>query len=185
LGRGTEVRRDFGPGTLPAPIAIFNDRATWEKIPFLSAPETLRDAKSLAKLATDPEKMNRLVDVLEMHLGHDIAFAVERGKIRCNEPETDSAQIDLRMIEPHLSATLTKEYLAQTLDPHMKTLNDALNDFLNDVDINQINRVIYVGGSSLLAGVERTMRSALPTAQHDHSDVFTAVVRGLAIAAAN
>ncbi len=184
LGRGTEVRRDFGPGSLPAPIAVFNDLATWEKIPFLYAPETLRDAKTLAKLAIEPEKMNRLVDVLELRLGHDIAFAVERGKIRCNEPDLESAQIDLRMIEPYLNSELTKDQLLQTLDPHMKTLNDALNDFLSGVDAGDISQVIYVGGSSLLAGVESTLRGILPDANHDHSDVFTAVVRGLAIAAA-
>ena len=185
LGRGTQVRRDFGQGTLPAPIAVFNDLATWEKIPFLYAPETVRDAKALAKLAIEPEKMGRLVEVLEMRLGHEMAFSVERGKIRTNDPDTDSAQIDLRMIEPHLNAALTKAQLEATLAPHMVALDAAMKTILSGTDPSRITRVIYVGGSSLLAGVETTMRKILPDSKHDHTDVFTAIVRGLAIASAS
>ena len=185
LGRGTEVRRDFGPGTLSAPIALFNDLATWEKIPFLYAPETIRDAKALAKLAVEPEKMSRLVDVLELRLGHEIAFSVERGKIRANDPECNSAQIDLRVIEKDLVTALTKNDLKHSLRTHMVELETALNGFLLGTDPAKINRVIYVGGSSLLAGVEATFRKVIPDASHDHSDVFTAVIRGLAMAARN
>ncbi len=35
FGKGAEIRNEMGAGTLTAPNAIFNDLATWEKIPFL------------------------------------------------------------------------------------------------------------------------------------------------------
>jgi hypothetical chaperone protein len=182
LGRGSQIKREFGTGTLPAPIAIFNDLATWEKIPFLYAPESLRDARGLLKLATEPDKLQRLETVLEMHLGHELAFAVERGKITCNDPGTDAANIDMRMIEPHLRALLTKPEMQATLTPHMQELEDALRHTLTlaNCSPDHIDRVIYVGGSSLLGGIETTIRKTLPNASHDYSDVFTAVISGLA-----
>ena len=33
LGKGTQLRKMMGPGSSPVPNAIFNDLATWEKIP--------------------------------------------------------------------------------------------------------------------------------------------------------
>jgi hypothetical chaperone protein len=182
LGRNSQIKREFGQGTLPAPIAIFNDLATWEKIPFLYAPETLRDARNLAKLAAEPDKLKRLETVLEMHLGHELAFAVERGKITCNAPDTDEATIDMRMVEPALRATLSKQQMRETLSAHMQKLADALADTLALADLNpkDVSRVTYVGGSSLLGGIEETIRKTLPDASHDYKDVFTAVISGLA-----
>lgn len=186
LGRGSQIKREFGAGTLDAPIAIFNDLATWEKIPFLYAPETLRDVRNLLKLAVEPDKLSHLETVLDLHLGHELAFSVERGKIICNEPDTDAATIDMRMIAPGLRAPLPKPAMEATLSPHMADLDAALAHTLQLADLqpDRISRVIYVGGSSLLGGIEATIRQTLPNARHDYSDVFTAVISGLARAAA-
>jgi len=47
-----------------------------------------------------------------------------------------------------------------------------------------VGRVILVGGSSLLMAVDQAVRAAVPEASVERSDVFTAVVRGLALAGA-
>ena len=47
---------------------------------------------------------------------------------------------------------------------------------------DQVDRVIFVGGSSLIGVVDRLMRSMFQRAAFEHSDVFSAVVDGLAIA---
>lgn len=47
----------------------------------------------------------------------------------------------------------------------------------------RVDRVIYVGGSSLMSFVTNTMKGTFPEAQHEFSEVFTAVADGLAIAA--
>ena len=94
LGLGGELRREMGPGLLPVPKAIYADLATWAKIPFLYAPATRREAALMARLATDPARMERLVRVLEEELGHELAFAVERGKIAANEDAARGAHRD-------------------------------------------------------------------------------------------
>lgn len=186
LGRGSDIRREFGPGLLPAPIALFNDLATWEKIPFLYTSETMRDVAHLRKRAIEPDRFKRLVTVLELHLGHELAFAVERGKISCNAADTDQAMIDLRMIEPGLNALLSKSDMQATLATHMTDLQAALTETLNLASVNpdEIVQVTYVGGSSLLGGIEATIRQVLPDTKHNHQDVFTAVISGLARATA-
>lgn len=80
LGKGTRLRKVLGPGLSPVPNAIFNDLATWEKIPFLYSAKTRGLATQMHKLALQPERLARLVTVLEEELGHDLAFAVEAGQ---------------------------------------------------------------------------------------------------------
>ncbi|WP_299047039.1 Hsp70 family protein [uncultured Tateyamaria sp.] len=184
FGAGTLIRNAIGPGTLPAPKAIFNDLATWEKIPFLYTAKTRRMARDMAQLAAEPDKMRRLDTVLENELGHDVAFAVEQGKIDANSGRTD-AVIRLDQVSPGLSAALPAGALRGILDPHANALQAGISETLEMAGIaaGGIDQVIYVGGSSLMSMVTDTMNDAFPQARHSFSEVFTTVADGLALAA--
>ncbi len=183
LGRGTQLRKAIGPGLSPMPNAIFTDLATWEKIPFLYTAKTRRAVADLAKMADTPDRVARLVTVLEDELGHDIAFAVEAGKIAAN---TGVGAIDLREVEKDLSVALSKADLTKTLQPFAGALRDCAQETLAraGVEVGRVDRVIYVGGSSLMTLVSDTMADLLPDAEHTFTEVFTAVTDGLALAAA-
>ncbi|MEO0916012.1 MAG: Hsp70 family protein, partial [Pseudomonadota bacterium] len=118
LGRGAPVRNELGDGQHIAPNAIYNDLATWQKIPFVYTPENRRMAADYAKLGVNPDLFARLQTVLQMELGHDIAFAVEDGKIGLNAPDIAQTSIDLDLIAPALAADLTKDAMAAILKDH-------------------------------------------------------------------
>lgn len=185
LGKGTELHKLFGSGTSPVPVDIFNDLATWEKIPFLYTPQNRRMAKEMARMSCEPEKLQRLVTVLENELGHDLAFAVERGKIAANMRREQSV-IALDHIGMGLSSPLSSETLAFVLASHANKLRDGAKYTvtLAGLDTDQIVRVIYVGGSSLMSIVSDTLSEQFPDARHSFSEVFTAVTHGLAVASA-
>ncbi len=185
LGKGTQLRKAIGPGTSPTPIAIFNDLATWEKIPFLYTAQNRRMVSEMVRLSEEPEKLNRLSEVLENELGHELAFAVERGKIAANSGNEQSV-ISLNQIQRNLSAPLPANALAQILAPHAQALKSGAQETLNIADLrsNQVDRVIYVGGSSLMSMVTETMKTQFPNAEHSFTEVFTAVTDGLALASA-
>lgn len=184
LGKGTQLRNAMGPGSFGAPNAIFNDLATWEKIPFLYTAQTRRNVEDMLRQSEAPEKFQRLADVLQDELGHDIAFAVEQGKIAANKNES-LAQIVLDEVERGLQVPLPSSDLTTILAPYAQQLSQGVHDTLHMAALSsaQVDRVIYVGGSSLLTVVSDTVRSQLPHAQHSFSEVFTAVTDGLAIAA--
>ncbi|MBK4217880.1 Hsp70 family protein [Paracoccus caeni] len=184
LGKGTELRKTMGPGSSPAPNAIFNDLATWEKISFLYTPQNRRLVAEMVRLAQEPVKMARLARVLEDELGHDLSFAVERGKIAANAG-ADKASILLDDIEPGLAIPLSAEALADSLARHAEALAEGARETLKiaGLDITRVETVVYVGGSSLMSMVSNTMREQFPHAVHSFSEVFTAVADGLAIAA--
>lgn len=185
LGRGAEVRNAIGDGRHIAPNVIFNDLATWQKIPFVYTAENRRMAADFAKLGIDPALFNRLKTVLEMELGHDIAFAVEAGKIRLNQPDLASAAIDLRVIEPTLRTQLTQSTMENVLAHHANQIKACAAETLNTagVSASMISKIVLVGGSSLLQVVEDVMTPMFPNAALERTEAFTAVADGLAIAA--
>ena len=181
LGRGGDVRNAIGPGTTTAPNAIFNDLATWEKIAFLYTPETRRLVADLAKMGVDQTAFGRLEEVIAMELGHDIAFAVEAGKIAANDGQ---GVIDLTALERGLTVPLTRQALGDTLSDLTAQIRDAAWETLSDTAPRDVAAVVYVGGSSLMGTVTQAMTDLFPQARQVRAQAFTAVSDGLAIAAA-
>lgn len=184
LGLGGQLRRQMGPGLLPVPRAPYVDLATWAKIPFLYTGETRRAVADMARLAVDPVRLGRFATVLEMELGHELAFSVERGKIAANSG-VGNGQIEMGFIEPGLAAPLTRDALDAALTENRSLLRAAMSGTLAHADVtpDRIGRVILVGGSSLMRFVADEIAALCPGAELLYSDAFTAVVDGLALAA--
>jgi len=184
LGKGTKLRKVLGAGSTLTPNAIFHDLATWEKIAFLYTPQSRRMANEMVWLALQPEKLARLAKVLEEELGHDLSFAVERGKIAANGG-AERASILLDRIEPGLALPLSADALTEILARHADTLAQGARETLRiaGLDAAHVEKVVYVGGSSLTSLVSQTMKTQFPKAGYSFSEVFTAVADGLAIAA--
>jgi hypothetical chaperone protein len=185
LGRGAEIGNAIGNGRHVAPNAIYNDLATWQKIPFVYTPENRRMAAGFAKQGVDPALFARLQTVLDMELGHDIAFAVEAAKIRLNAPDTDQTGIDLRFIAADLWAPTTKPAMATALAAQTAAISACAAETLAMAGLTpaRIAKIVFVGGSSLLQAVETSMTALFPQAALERGEAFTAVVDGLALAA--
>ena len=189
LGKGSALRKDFGPGTLTAPNAIFQDVATWEKIPFLYNAKTRRMVAELKQQSLEPGKMQRLLTLLELELGHDLAFAVEAGKIAANaaakDDETASVQVDLGFIESNFEASFSSQAMQVSLAENVEAIKVCARGTVEAAGLSQgrVEHIVFVGGSSLMGAVSSAVEQAFPTAQPIYSEVFTAVADGLAIAA--
>ncbi|UWR26636.1 Hsp70 family protein [Sulfitobacter sp. S223] len=183
LGRGSEIRHAFGNETHTAPSTIFNDLATWQKIQFLYAPDSRRLAKDLLQYAVEPEKFERLTSVLEDELGHDIAFAVEAGKIGANTSGT--GKIDLGVVERKLTAELTDARLEALLSGMTGEMATAARATVAQAGVapEAVTHLVFVGGSSLMRVTQATLSGAFEQAQVHHGSALTAIVDGLGLAA--
>ncbi|MEQ6249297.1 Hsp70 family protein [Sulfitobacter sp. HNIBRBA3233] len=182
LGRGGQVRHAFGDKTHIAPAAIFNDLANWAKIPFLYNPDTRRLAKDLARNGAEGAGFDRLLGVLEDELGHDVAFAVEAGKIAANA--AGEGRIDLAEVERGLAVPVTFSMVSDTLDALTAQIGEAALETLAGAGKtpDAVGHVIFVGGSSLMGTVQTAISRVLPAAQVHRGAALTAIVDGLAIA---
>ncbi len=183
LGRGSAIRHAFGNETHVAPTTIFNDLATWQKIPFLYAPESRRLAKDLAQYAVEPEKFARLVSVLGDELGHDIAFAVEAGKIGANNSGTGA--VDLGVIERGLGVPLDGTAVESLLSPMTQEMALAALKTVEQAGVtpDDVTHLVFVGGSSLMQVTRSALSAVFPQAAIHHGAALTAIVDGLSLAA--
>ena len=184
LGLNGQLRREMGSGLLPVPRGVYLDLATWAKIPFLYTPETRALVAGMVKLAVKPRLMRRLARVLTAELGHDLAFAVERGKIAANAG--DAALIDMARVEAGLAVPITAASSDKALARFRGTLAEAAKHTcdLAGLTPDQVRTVILVGGSSLMGLVAQQALAQFPNAALRNSEPFTAVVDGLALASA-
>ncbi|SDW45168.1 hypothetical chaperone protein [Albimonas donghaensis] len=188
LGLGGELRRTFGKGLLPVPNDLFAEMSTWAKIPFLYTPETLREVQEMVREAVEPERLSRFAKVIDNQLGHELAFAVEAGKIAANvpagSPEAAAARIDMSPIERGLFAPISPASMDASLSEFRAGLREAMQETLRlaDLPASGIGSVVLVGGSSLMGLVSEEAVAVCPEARLSRSDAFSSVVDGLAIA---
>ena len=183
LGKGTPLRRVFGSGTASAPVALYNDLATWEKIPFMYTPETLRIAKDLERHAMDRAPFMRLVDVLEYELAHELSMLAEKSKIATNQ-SNEACRVDLGLLEKGAEIVITPDDLDKMMANQHARIITAVKETLTLATCKpgEITDVIFVGGSSLMGFVVDALTETFPKAEFHTSAVFTAVVDGLALA---
>ena len=184
FGKGSGIRNEMGGGVLSAPNALFQDLATWEKIPFMYSTEARRMVKNMHHLAVDKPLFARLESVLEHELAHEMAFAVERGKILANKGLSGNSMVALGFVEPGFEIGLSKDDLTRSLSAHAQKIQDCATETLAlaGLPASSVDTVIFVGGSSLMSVVEAAMVDIFPSANLKYADAFTAIVDGLAIA---
>lgn len=187
FGRGGRIGREMGPGDFAAPNWVFNELATWQNIPFLYSGKTKQEVAHLTRLAVEKKPMQRLASILENELGHDVAFAVEHGKITANRGDTDRAAIRLDVVEAGLNAMIGRADLSNSLSGHAEKIRlSALETLgLSNLQNDDVERVIFVGGSSLMSVVEHAMAGLFPNATMEYGDAFTAIIDGLTTATAD
>ncbi|MEO0937454.1 MAG: Hsp70 family protein [Pseudomonadota bacterium] len=183
FGMGSRIRHVFGAETHLAPNAVFSDLATWQKIPFLYDGATRRSAQELAQSAVKPARFARLVRVLEDEIGHDVAFAVEAGKIAANGAA--AARIDLSVVERGLEEPLDATHLRAGLGDTAGRIADAAEAACAAAHVapGAVQKLIYVGGTSLMRVVSDAVEGRFPGADAHRGAALTGVAAGLALAA--
>ncbi len=187
MGRGTQIKHAFGKETHLAPNGIFADLATWQKIPFLYAPDTRNAAKDLLQYAMEPHKLKRLSRVLEDERGHDLAFAVEAAKIALNSKPLASVDIRLDAMEKGFQAPLYALALAHTLQDSAMKIADMASTCTAHAGLTNedVTHLVFVGGSSLMQVVQGAVTGAFPKAKPHHGAALTGIIEGLVQATAD
>lgn len=184
FGLGGELERTLGEGRLPVPKAVYVDLSAWAMIPFLYTAETRRMVEDLVAHAVDRPRMERLRTVLRDELGHDVAFAVERGKITANGGAR--GEIALGLVEAGLAVPVTEGSMNAVLAEAREVLTRAVYDTLALAGTapGSVDHVVLVGGSSLMRIVSDVVGQVCPGVRVSRGEAFTAVVDGLALATA-
>ena len=181
LGMASKLRHK----NLEPPVWWFHDLATWQRINFMYDPAVARDIRRVRRDALEPEKLDRLLRVIEGRKGHALLTAVEQAKISLSD--ADAATLHLLELIGISDTAITRPQLEDAIGEAVVKVTGRLRSTLQSAGVaaNAIDAVFLTGGSSKLPLLRSQVRSIFPDATIIEGDAFGSVARGLTIDAHN
>jgi hypothetical chaperone protein len=183
LGHGSRMRALTSDAVLPVPAGYFLDLATWQKIHFCYTRAIRREVGDVQRLALEPEKIGRLLTVLDRQLGHQLATEVERAKIRLSD--RDETVLAVPELDDLPEIAVTRPSLARSFAAPLARVGETARETiaLGGLAPARIDHLVLTGGSTLLPDMRRILTDVAPAARIVSCDPFTAVAAGLTKAA--
>ncbi len=177
LGYGTPMKRQG----LDVPSSYFHDLASWHSINRLYEPKVLREIREVRREACAPERLDRLMQVIEERRGHALAGAVEAAKIAlAAEPGT---HIPLGWMESNFALSLSQPELAEVTSLLAVRIAARIDSLLKQAGLkhSDVDALFLTGGSTRLAHVRGAIIQAVGDARVVEGDTFGSVGVGLTI----
>jgi hypothetical chaperone protein len=180
LGLHSPLRRKG----LDAPSWYFSDLATWHRINFLYDQKVLTEVRGVLRDSAEPEKIERLLRVLEQRKGHDLLADVEAAKIELSN--ADRARLDLDDGIADISLEITRRQLDRAVADSLRRIRLRIEDVLRIAGLSHeaVSAVFLTGGGTRMPSVRNCIAAAMPTARLIAGDAFGSVATGLALDAA-
>ncbi|QCG98600.1 Hsp70 family protein [Azospirillum sp. TSA2s] len=179
LGFGSAMKR----AGLLAPRSIYFDLATWAKINFLYTAKAMAELERLQRDSAEPEKIERLIGVVEHRQGHALAMAVERTKIALSDHEATELALDWG--DGDLALAVDRDALNRATGLLAARIGLRIRDCLADAGVtaDRIDAVFLTGGSTLLPQVRAAILAEAPGARVVEGNIFGSVGLGLTVEA--
>jgi hypothetical chaperone protein len=177
LGLGTSTK----DGKRRLPVWYWNDLATWHRINLLYDPKVANGLRTLQKEAAEPEKLTRLLALLDARAGHRLAGACEAAKIALTE--ADLARIRLKEIGLDLDEPVTREGFEAVVAELVAGIAGSLGEALSVAGVapEAVDTLLLTGGSTQVPVVRRRVKAMFPNARVVDADAFGSVGLGLAL----
>ncbi|ALT79114.1 Hsp70 family protein [Paucibacter sp. KCTC 42545] len=188
------ILREFGyrshgperPGS-PArevPSGVYFDLATWHLINTVYSPGRVAELRSMRSFYGNVQHHQRLMTVVEDHLGHELAARAEGAKIAVSGG--GDTVIDLGIVENGLQIELSETVAVAALDADINRIVQCGRETVAMAGLKpeQINALYFTGGSTGLRLLAERIAADYPQATLVRGDRFASVATGLGLHAA-
>ena len=168
---------------LPVPPGWFTGFARWHQLSLMRAPKTLRDIAEVARTAEHPDRLRRLIRLIEDEAGYALYRAVSEAKTalsRAEETVLRFAHADFA-IEARIERAMFENWIA----PELARIASAMDAALADAGLapKGVDRVFLTGGTSLVPAVRRLFEERFGPHRVVAGGEFVSVAEGLALIA--
>ena len=168
---------------LNMPGTYYYDLATWHKIHLLYDKRTQLELKNFRLQASSRQRLDRLIELLSLRKGHQLASMVEQAKIELSS--SADTQIDLAsLLNEHNDiehCAITQKQLQDSLQRDVGKIFSTLQETLTQAGLTHqsIDTVFTTGGSTALPMIQACIDKAFPDAQQIAGDLYNSVGSGL------
>jgi hypothetical chaperone protein len=179
LGKGTRYRVELG-GEAPVPSWIYNSLRRWHQLSLLKSPQTTQLLERIAAGALAPEKISRLLHVVEDDLGLPLHTSIEASKLALSRAER--AAFEFARPGVRISDEIARAAFDGWIEPELDAIDGAIGEALAAAGVTEkeIDRVFATGGSSLVPAVRGRLAARFGGARLVGGEELTSVAAGLA-----
>jgi len=166
---------------LDAPSWYFFDLATWHRIGFLYDAKVLTQVRGVLRDSAEPEKIERLLRVLEQCKGHALLAGIEAAKIELSS--ADLAMLSLDDSVADIGLEITRARLETAVADSLQRIRSRIDEVLRIAGLtpDAVSAVFLTGGATKMPSVRKSIAAAVPTARLIAGDAFGSVAAGLAL----
>lgn len=179
LGKGS-LYKAFD-NVLPVPNRYYSAFARWEQLALLRASKDMKDIRRLVRSAIEPEKIERLVEVLDDNLGYRLYQAVSRLKEALSA--ADVATFDFQGGSVHIAGEVKRASFEGWIAPELTAIEGAVDEALRRANLTEtgVDRVFLTGGSSFVPAVRAIFERRFGAERLESGAELVSIAAGLAL----
>ena len=168
---------------LEMPASYYFNLATWHTINAVYSRSVQAELEQLHRDSQSPEKLERLLALIEDRAGHWLAVQVEGAKIDLSAAER--TDLGLERLEPGLIQTIGREDFDLAMAPLLDRVGETVTSLLAQAGLKaeQVDSIFFTGGASGVPRLRQRIAELLPTAKAVEGDRFGSIGAGLAMEA--
>jgi hypothetical chaperone protein len=179
LGKGSSYQ-SFGK-MLPVPNRYYSTFARWDQLALMRASRDMREIRALVREAVEPEKIGRLVEVLDENYGYQLYRSVSRLKEALSADEAAEFVFEAGSIS--LKGQVRRATFEGWISPELGRIEAAVDAALADADLppERVDRIFLTGGSSLVPAVRAIFHRRFDPARIETGAELESIASGLAL----
>ncbi|MGH7023021.1 MAG: Hsp70 family protein, partial [Caulobacteraceae bacterium] len=178
LGKGSSYRTFHN--VLPIPNRYYAAFARWEQLALLRASADMREIRRLRRDALEPDKIARLVEILDDNHGYRLYQAVSRLKQALSDAQEATFLFEAGSVR--LEKRVARSEFERWIAPDLAAIEGALDQAVERAGLSSsaIDRVFLTGGSSFVPAVRRLFAERFREAKLEGGAELVSIASGLA-----
>ena len=179
LGKGSSYT-SFGK-VLPIPNRYYSTFARWDQLALMRASRDMREIRKLVRDAVEPEKIARLVEMLDENYGYRLYRAVSDVKEALSSQR--SAQFRFAAGDIDITRQVERTEFEAWIAPELGLIERAVDAALAEAGLaaEGVDRVFLTGGSSLVPAVREIFHRRFAPSKIESGSELESIASGLAL----
>ncbi|MCP4504702.1 MAG: Hsp70 family protein [Deltaproteobacteria bacterium] len=179
LGRGTRYA-GFDGIDKEIPPPFFAKLERWHHLSFMNNKQTLQKLRNVQKEAFEPERIGKLIELIEDNLGFHLHDAIRRTK-RALSLEM-SATFSFNTGSGVLEAEVTRAEFEAWIEPEIDAIDQAIHKlFVNtECSPDKVDAVFMTGGTSFVPAIRALLSRRFSEDSLQSGDELVSIAHGLA-----
>ncbi len=168
---------------LPVPVWLYSQLSSWHRTFLLKDPKTMAVLREVKNQASEPDKVNALIQIISENLGYALYRAVESTKVKLTADE--DADFVFAHAAGNIEDTLERWRFESWIQPDVQSIATCVKNLFSqhNVSYNDIGSVFLTGGSSFVPYVRRFFARTFGSHKLKGGEELTTVAKGLALRA--